>query len=202
MAKKDTTKKEVSNVKAPKIKKEVKVDTKAHNEKVTKELGEIVDNARKELLDLDEKILITAKFSLSEITMKADGRWKIKMLVHKQLPKGDHDYSVKLEFDDEPFLKTIKQLEKDIAEVEANPTLLQSIDNDKINRLNRRIDETQREMLKNKKECPDIEFVAQTEQIKWTADTSLVFKVLDTVIEPLNKQRFRLSEYRVVLETI
>lgn len=156
----------------------------------------------KDLLDIDEKVTITAKFKLSEITMKEDGRWKIKMVVHKQLPKGDHDYSVKLEFDDEPFLKTIKQLEKDIAEVEANPTLLQSIDNDKINRLNRRIDETQREMLKNKKECPMIEFVAQTEQIKWTADTALVFKVLDSVIQPLNEQRFRLSEYRVVLEAI
>lgn len=145
---------------------------------------------------------ITAKFSLQEIFMKSDGRWKIKMLVRALLPKGDHDYSVKLEFDDAPFLSTIKSLEKDISEVEANPTLLQSIDNEKINRLSRRIDETDREMREMKDRCPDIEFVAQTEQIKWTCDTSLVFKVLDSVIEPLNKQRFMFEHYRVVLETI
>jgi len=192
MAKKTTTKKVSAK----------KVSAKESNKKVAKEINEIVETAKQELLDITEKLTITAKFKLSEITMKEDGRWKIKMVVYKQLPKGDHDYSVRFEFDDEPFLKTIKQLEKDIAEVEANPTLLQSIDNDKINRLNHRIDDTQREMLKNKKECPTIEFVAQTEQIKWTADTSLVFKVLDSVIQPLNEQRFRISEYRVVLEAI
>ena len=134
--------------------------------------------------------------------MKSDGRWKIKMLVHEQLPKGDHDYKVKLEFDDEPYLSTIKQLEKDIKDIEENPTLLQSVDNEKINRLNRRIDDANRDMAKEKKMCPDIEFTAQTEQIKWTADTSLVFKVLDSVIQPLNEQRFRFSQYRVILETI
>jgi len=189
MAKKDTTKKEVTKPKRTLSKESVKTLEK-------------MDIVVPELLKEELIPSIVAKFKLSEITMKEDGRWKIKMVVYKQLPKGDHDYSVKLEFDDEPFLKTIKQLEKDIADVEANPTLLQSIDNDKINRLNRRIDETQRDMLKNKKECPSIEFVAQTESIKWTADTSLVFKILDSVIQPLNEQRFRLSEYRVVLETI
>lgn len=198
--KKTVTKKEVKKeVKTPKLKKTLASKLVPINHDIFEKVGMEVP---KELLDIDEKITITAKFKLSEITMKEDGRWKIKMVVYKQLPKGDHDYSVKLEFDDEPFLKTIKQLEKDIAEVEANPTLLQSIDNDKIKRLNRRIDETQREMLEDEKQCPSIEFVAQTEQIKWTADTALVFKVLDSVIQPLNEQRFKLSKYRVVLEAI
>ena len=68
--------------------------------------------AKKELLNVEEaldSLIIKAKFSIVEIKMKNDWRWKIKMLVHETLPKSYHDYAIKLEFDDEPFLKSIAQ---------------------------------------------------------------------------------------------
>ncbi len=156
----------------------------------------------KELLDLDnlDPLSVTAKFSISEIKMKNDWRWKIKMLVHAILPDTHHDYAIKLEFDDEPFLKTIGQYEKQIDDVTAHPTLLPSIDRKEINTITNNIKDTRAEMEKLRKECHTIEFVTQSEEIKYKdGDTSLLFKVLDSVIQPLNEQKYRLGDYRAVL---
>jgi hypothetical protein len=178
---------------------------KAAKKTLSKESVKTLEKIGVEVPELLKEELIpsvTAKFKVSEIAMKDGGRWKMKLVVFNRMRRNENDYSVRFEFDDEPFLKTIKALEKDIAEVEANPTLLQSIDNEKINRLNRRIDETQREMRKNKKECPDIEFIGQVDQVNYVGDTSFIFRIPDSAITLLNQQRFRFPEYRVVLEEI
>ncbi len=148
-------------------------------------------------------LAITAKFSIVEIKMKADWRWKVKMLVHETLPKAYHDYAIKLEFDDAPYLKSIAQYEKEIKEHESNPTLLPEIDRKSIMKLDEKIADTRKEMKKMKEECTDIEFVTQSEEIKYKdGDTALLFKVLDTVIQPLNEKKYRLGDYRAVLDPI
>jgi len=157
----------------------------------------------KELLDTDVSLAIVAKFSIIEIKMKNDWRWKIKMLVHEILPKTHHDYAVKLEFDDRPYLKTIEQLEKEASDLGSHPTLLPDVDKRSMKELDQRIKKAKEDMDNMRRACSDIEFVVQTEEIKWKdGDTALVFKVLDTVIQPLNEQKFRLTEYRAVLEPI
>lgn len=129
-------------------------------------------------------LAITAKFSIVEIKMKNDWRWKVKMLVHETLPKAYHDYAIKLEFDDAPFLKSIEQYEKEIDSIKNEPTLLPDIDRKSIKNLNEKIDNVKKEMKKLQAECTDIEFVTQSEEIKYKdGDTALLFKVLDTVIQ-------------------
>lgn len=64
--------------------------------------------AKKELLDENEDITITAKFALSQITLKDDHRWRMKLIVWKILPKAYHDYTIKFVVDEEPFEKRIK----------------------------------------------------------------------------------------------
>lgn len=156
-----------------------------------------------ELLDESVSLAIVAKFSIVEIKMKNDWRWKVKMLVHEILPKTHHDYAVKLEFDDRPYLKTIEQLEKEAADLAHNPTLLPDVDKRSMKELDKRISKAREDMENMRRACSDIEFVVQTEEIKWKdGDTALLFKVLDTVIQPLNEQKFRLTEYRAVLEPI
>jgi hypothetical protein len=145
----------------------------------------------------------TAKFSIVEIKMKNDWRWKIKMLVHEILPRTHHDYAVKLEFDDAPYLKTIEQLKNEAEELRTTPTLLPDIDARSLKDLDRRIVKAEQDMANMQRACTDIEFVGQTEEIKWKdGDTALLFKVLDTVIQPLNEQKFRLTEYRAILDPI
>lgn len=164
--------------------------------------------AKKDLLPTIEEVAemslaITAKFSIVEIKMKNDWRWKVKMLVHETLPKAYHDYAIKLEFDDAPFLKSIEQYEKEIKEVEENPTLLPDVDRKSIAKLDEKIANIKKEMKKLKDECTDIEFVTQSEEIKYKdGDTALLFKVLDTVIQPLNEKKYRLGDYRAVLDPI
>lgn len=159
---------------------------------------------KKELLNTDDvSLAIIAKFSIVEIKMRNDWRWKVKMHVHQILPKTHHDYAIKLEFDDRPYLKTIEQLEREIKDVEVTPSLLPDIDARSIREIDKRISDTKKEMAEKKAECPTIEFVTQTEEMKYKdGDTSLLFKVLDTVIEPLNEQKHRLNDYRAVLEPI
>lgn len=148
-------------------------------------------------------LAITAKFSIVEIKMKNDWRWKVKMLVHETLPKAYHDYAIKLEFDDSPYLKSIAQYEKEITDAESNPTLLPDIDRKSIARLQEKIADVRKEMKKMEAECTDIEFVTQSEEIKYKdGDTALLFKVLDTVIQPLNEKKYRLGDYRAVLDPI
>lgn len=152
---------------------------------------------------LEVSLAITAKFSIVEIKMKNDWRWKVKMLVHETLPKAYHDYAIKLEFDDTPYLKSIAQYEKEIADAESNPTLLPEIDRKTISRLQEKIADVKKEMRKMEAECTDIEFVTQSEEIKYKdGDTALLFKVLDTVIQPLNEKKYRLGDYRAVLDPI
>lgn len=135
--------------------------------------------------------------------MKNDWRWKVKMIVHETLPKLYRDYAVKLEFDDKPFLKSIEQYEKEIRTIEDEPSLLPDIDRKSIKNINEKIAKVKTEMKKIQSQCTDIEFVTQTEEIKYpNSDTALVFKVLDTVIQPLNEKKYRLNDYRAVLDPI
>lgn len=69
--------------------------------------------------------------------------------------------------------------------------------------LDNKITKAKQDMYEMQNNCPDIEFVTQTEEIKFKdGDTALLFKVLDSVVQPLNEQKFRLNEYRAVLEPI
>lgn len=189
MAKKDTTKKAVTKPKRTLSKESVQTLEKMHI--VVPEL-------------LKEELIpsITAKFKITEIKMSSDFRWSVQMVVTGRLHETKSDYKMKLEFNDEPFLNTVKALEKDIKDIEENPTLLQSIDNEKINHLNHRIDDTKREMNDLKKECEDIDFIAQTSKCEFTGNTKIVFFIIDSVVEQLNKQKYKFDKYRVVLETI
>lgn len=147
--------------------------------------------------ELEEiSVSITAKFSILEIKMKGDMRWKIKMLIHEILPKSYHDYSIKLEFDDRPLLKTIEQLEKDAS-------MFTSEDKKSLKEVDKKIAEAYKELKQLKSECTDIDFVTQSEEIKYKdGDTALLFKVLDIVIQPINEKKYRLSDYRAVLTPI
>lgn len=158
----------------------------------------------KELLDTSNvSLAIVAKFSIVEIKMKDDWRWKVKMLVHEILPKTHHDYAVKLEFDETPYQQTIKQLQRDLEDIDNKPTLLPDMDKKARKELEQRLKKANEDMERMRHDCVDIEFVAQSEEIKWKdGDTALLFRVLDTVIQPLNEQKFRLTEYRAVLEPI
>ncbi len=164
--------------------------------------------SKKELLPKVEElkdisIAKIARFSVVEIKMKNDWRWKIKLLAHKVLPTLHGDYAVKLEFDDEPFLKSIAQYEKEIRELESAPTLYPDMDRRSVKQIDQRIASTRKEMAKLRAECDDIEFVAQTEGITYIGnDTCFVFKVLDTVIQPLNEKKYKLDKYRAVLDPI
>lgn len=155
------------------------------------------------LIDDEMSLAITAKFTIVEIRMKQDWRWKVKMLVHEILPKTHHDYSIKLTFDDRPYLKTIGQLEREIQDLGSNPSLLPDVDKRSLKELDDRLADAKKEMENMREACKDISFVTQTEEIKYKdGDTALLFKVLDSVVQPLNDQKYRLGEYVAILDPI
>lgn len=158
---------------------------------------------RVSLIDDEASLAITAKFTIVEIRMKQDWRWKVKMLVHEILPKTHHDYSIKLTFDDRPYLKTISQLEREISDLGSNPSLLPDVDKRSLKELDEKLAKAKKEMEDMRAACHDIAFVTQTEEIKYKdGDTALLFKVLDSVVQPLNDQKYRLGEYVAILDPI
>lgn len=168
-------------------------------------MGKKKEVKAKELLDLNEKdpLAITAKFHIAEIVMKNDWRWKIKMVVHESLPDTFRDYKIKLEFDDEPFLNNIKSLEDSAKDITTHPSMFKDVDDKEIKKINYRIDEIRKEMINLKKECEDIDFVPTTEEVKWKErDTHFLFNVLDSLIEPLNSQKYRLNNYCAILTPV
>lgn len=148
-------------------------------------------------------LAVETKFGIQEISMKNDWRWKIKMRVNEILPKTHHDYSIKLKFDPSPYELSIEQLKKERDEIDTHPTLAPDLDKKDMRRLTDRIAKVQEEMEKYRKECYDIDFVTTSEEIKYKgSDTYLLFKVLDTVIEPLNDRKMFLDKYVAVLDPI
>lgn len=146
-------------------------------------------------------LAIVSGFSLIELKMKNDLRWTLKILVHEIMPKAHHDYSIKFEFDEEPYQDNIDQLEQDISDLSDNPTMFPDVDKKTVNDIQTRIEKIKKEMEKMRNDCPDISFVAQTEEVKYKGnDTVLVVRILDTVIDPINEHRFKFSHYRAVLD--
>lgn len=195
----------------------VNFKTKTLSKKAAKQLEEdikngdkvfevsVVNTTKKELLDLNENdpLAMVVKFHIAEISMKNDWRWKIKMVIHESLPDTFRDYKIKLEFDDKPFLENIDSLKESIDKIKTSPSMFEDIDKKEIKNLNARIDEINKEMINLKRECDDIEFIPSTEEVKWKdRDTHFLFNVLDSLIDPLNTQKYRLNNYRAILTPV
>lgn len=155
---------------------------------------------KKDLLDTNEDITIRAKFGLNMISLKDDHRWRMKLIVWKILPKAYHDYTIKFVVDEGPFEKRIKSLEDKIATIQKEPSLFDERDKKEVTKLRELIVDIQKELSALKKQCGVIEFVSEIEEIKYKdGNTNVLMKIPDVIIDPLNKAKLLIGNYKVEL---
>jgi len=139
---------------------------------------------------------IVSTVGLEEIKLK-DLKWLVKLKIGTTLPKSYHRYKILMELDETPYLDRIADLEAQI-----KGTLFEKVPAT-IKQLDKNILEVKKTLAERKKECEKMEFNAVVEEVKYRgSDTLLTVKVPDDIIEAFNRQKTRLSYYKVNLESI
>ena len=130
---------------------------------------------------------IKTNIEIKQLVLDSDLLWKLKMIVGKILETSYHCYTVKMVFNEEPFTIRIDELKKE-------NRLIPSELKEEI----KMIKETMEEARKN---CPEIDFVAMTEQLKYGAEkTEISFNIPDDIIDSLNQHKqFLKTDYLVRL---
>lgn len=154
---------------------------------------------RTELLPAEELKtagMIETALDIESITLKGK-RWSARLKIRTLLPRSYHRYTIKLDLDERPYEKRIDDLER---ELEAG---LFSKERTSRREVNKKIGEIRDELETMKKSCEHIEFPATVEQLTYRdGDTLVSLRIPDDVIEPLNRQKYRIDAYRVQLDPI
>lgn len=148
-----------------------------------------------ELIDMEDENpgMIESTIFLQELKLK-DKRWSAKMLIGVTLPKSHHRYNVKMELDTAPYEDRITELEQGLDE-----SLFRE-EKSSVRDTNKRIKEIRQELERMQNDCYPIEFSCVVEEVKWKdRDTLLTARIPDDIIEDLNKQKFRLEAYKIIL---
>lgn len=165
--------------------------------KKTKKTAEVA-KPKKELLGdpKEHKDTIESTVRLDEIKLK-DMRWLVKLRIGTLLPKSYHLYKVIMELDEKPYKDRIEDLEAQV-----KGTLFEN-DPAQVKQLDKSIADVRKQLSERQKECERMEFNATVEELKYKdSDTVVTVRVPDDIIEAFNRQKSRLSYYKINLESI
>ena len=141
-----------------------------------------------------EDILKVESTIYLELLQLKDKKWSAKFLIGAILPKSYHRYQMTLVLNEEPYLERIEELEKGL-----NESLFKE-EKSSVKGTNKRIGEIRDELERMRRDCPEIQFNTTIEEIKYKdADPRLTCRIPDDIIEPINKQKYRLEAYKVIL---
>lgn len=141
-----------------------------------------------------EDILKVESTIYLELLQLKDKKWSARFLIGAILPKSYHRYQITLTLNEEPYLERIEELEKGL-----NESLFKE-EKSSVAKTNKRIGEIRDELNRMRRDCPEIEFNATVEEIKYKdSETRLTCRIPDDIIEPINKQKYRLEAYKVIL---
>lgn len=162
----------------------------------------------KELLDLNSPeadLTIVANFALDEVALKKSKglRWRIKLEIFKILPKTYHSYSIEMDVDEGEFDRRIQAIEEKIEKIRSEKSLFADRDDKEIRDLRELIVGVEKERDARIEECETIEFAGEIEELKYKdAHTHVLLIVPDNIIEELNKQKSRISYYKINLKPL
>lgn len=141
-----------------------------------------------------EDILKVESTIYLELLQLKDKKWTARFLIGAILPKSYHRYKMTLILNEEPYLERIEELEKGL-----NESLFKE-EKSSVKGTNKRIGEIRDELERMRRDCPEIQFNTTIEEIKYKdAETRLTCRIPDDIIEPINKQKYRLEAYKVIL---
>lgn len=162
----------------------------------------------KDLLDLNSPeadLTIVANFALEEIALKRSKglRWRMKLEIFKILPKTYHSYSIEMDVDEAEFDNRVKAVEDKIEKIRGEKSLFPDVDDKEIRNLRELVVGIEKERDQRIEECEVISFAAEIEEIKYKdAHTHVLIIVPDQIIEQMNKQKSRISWYKINLKPL
>lgn len=143
--------------------------------------------------DVTEIGAITSTLQLEALELKRL-RWRGKFNVETILPRTYHRYRMVLNFDEAPYLERIQDMEDSFG------AGLFKNDPKQVKQHNKAVGDLRDDMLRLKNDCETMDFWATVEELKYKdTDTILTVRIPDDVIEAINRQKSRLSLYKVEL---
>lgn len=155
---------------------------------------------KKELLDVNEKIVSSAVLKFKELKLKNDLCWYLVLLLKVKLSQSFREYTLKFSLNEEPFKLRIKDLERKKEDVKADKqselfpsegakkTQLRNIDDE--------IEEVEKELKEQLSETPEFEFDATVEKLEYKdGDTQVMFLIDPSVVTQINDVKIMLDRY-------
>lgn len=134
---------------------------------------------------------------IKQLTLKED-RWKLDLMVFTILSRAFYRYNVKLVFNEDPYLRNIKDMEDEIGKLNTEAALFKN--KERIKELEMEIQETKAEMEDYEAKCPKIEFFGTVDSLKYPSGGSrLVLLIGDNIINLLNETKRWFGYYRLEL---
>ena len=119
---------------------------------------------------------IKANIMIKQLVMDQLFEWKFKMIVGKELKVAYQRYTVRMVFNEERYLDKIERIKKE-------DTLVPAVQK-------KEIAEIRSEMEDQRELCPDIEFIATVNQVKYGfGKTELLVGLPDDIIEEINQHK-------------
>jgi len=152
---------------------------------------------------LTDKIpnVITAHFALGELLLK-DLMWTMKIRIGSILPKSYHSYNMLIAFDEEPYERNIDKFNREISQLkfEKQQPLFEEDTEEKIEEKEKQIEVERRRMSDRRAECPDMEMIAEVEELKYSGGSTIIkFRIPDFIIKDLNENKLKFGSYKMIL---
>ena len=139
------------------------------------------------------KQIISTSVNILEVKLK-DGIWTTKFDVFSVLPQTFRNYTITLQYDEEPLKNKIKKLRDSL-----RGTLFET---EEISKKDILLDvkEVQKEIEDGKKKCETIKFPAMVMELKYAIHNTVInVRTPDNVIEAFNRQKHNLRLYKIIL---
>lgn len=151
---------------------------------------------RQELIDEEMPLAVFTKFDVEEIKMKKK-HWFLKVWTDQILDKSYHKYKMLMQLNEQPYEDEIFDMEEELR------GSLFGQERRSRAQLNKMIREKRNKINELKKECYNIDFIAEVEELKYKdRGTMILCRIPDEIIAKLNDQKSRFSYYELKLDPI
>jgi signal recognition particle subunit SEC65 len=145
-------------------------------------------------------------FTIEKIIGDADFYWTMQLKFGEYMDKVHHRYGLHFCYNPIPYFGRLDDLEEEIKEIQANPTLIAEEDDERIGIVRKNIAVQNSRDTELRAACTDLDFDATVSESKYKegreGGTVIVFKIPAPVVTEFNDKRFLLKEYHLRLQTL
>ncbi len=165
---------------------------------------------RKELLKLEDRnVFGSAVFTFKKLFLNEDLRWSLNLVLKTTLPESFREYTFKFSLNENPYTMRISDLERRIAEINADVQgdlfphevyLSDGARRTQIKNIEKDIEDTKDELKEALESTPVIEFDGVIDKLEYkNGHTIVTFSVPANSVSELNTNRSIFTNYKLEL---